>query len=226
MPFHHPAPVRVKTTVKLVAIRVTGIVFAGHEPFCCQPRGFYGIVLWRFTLEITAWVWGGGDKMKGSWRGWRERHVGAAAGRGGQFVFVPANSRFPPPPLLPPFCTHADDLKNCKPPLIEIAVLLCSRVGADDRVEEERKGGTVGSNACVRVRWDGRKDGGDRKWEGWYLWIFKPWDQLPPHRPLFLFFIFLLSRLCIPWRPWPSLCALLRQNGGEGGADGWRREWT
>lgn len=58
MPFHHPAPVRVKTTVKLVAIRVTGIVFAGHEPSRCQPRGFYGIVLWRLTLEITAWVWG------------------------------------------------------------------------------------------------------------------------------------------------------------------------
>lgn len=98
--------------------------------------------------------------MKGGWRGWRERHVGAAAGRGGQFVFVPANSRFPPPPPLPPFCTHADDLKSSKPPLIEIAVLLCSRVGADDRVEEERKGGTVGSNACVRVRWDGRKGPG------------------------------------------------------------------
>lgn len=40
---------------------------------------------------------------------------------------------------------------------------LCSRVGADDRVEEERKAGTVGSNACVRVRWDGRKGGGGQE---------------------------------------------------------------
>lgn len=31
MPFHHPAPVRVKTTVKLVAIRVIRIVFTASR---------------------------------------------------------------------------------------------------------------------------------------------------------------------------------------------------
>ena len=73
--------------------------------------------------------------------------------------------------------------------------------------------------ACVW--WDERENGtGTGSGKVGTSGFFKPWDQLPTHRPLFSFFIFLLSWPCNPQRPCLSLCALLRQCDG-GGVDWW-----